>query len=460
LAAAKGKPVTNFLQLRSANSGAPFVGENDLDTVLWDATARAWYVGPGGGGGSVSSVFGRAGAVVAATGDYDGDQVDNVSTVPGASLSDALDYLLANAGAVASVFGRTGVIVATAGDYDSDQVDNVSTVPGASLSDALDTLALSAGAVTSVFGRLGAVVSAANDYAASQVNNDSSVAGATVKLALQTLSGLISGLTTGVSSVFGRAGAVAAVAGDYTSTQVTNTSGVGGSTVSAALNTLASAISGLTTGVSSVFGRAGAVSAAADDYAASQVVNDSSTVSGAHVQNALDSLNAVSATARVLGRFAAGAGVKQEGTLSGGIEVNAGLTGIQQSTTLPVRGQENVAVDQWPTSQQQGALNTGGSVTLTVPVPAGKSIDIAARVQVDDSGTGAVVFFSRLLITAHNVAGVVSIILPTDCGTVPSSGISFTAAQVGTDIVFTLANSSGTNRTYNALAGVVSQDKP
>lgn len=132
--------MTQFLQLRSANSGAPFVGENQGDTVLWDATERAWYVGTGGGGGAVLSVFGRIGAVVAATGDYDGDQVDNVSSVPGASLSDALDYLLANAGAVASVFGRTGVVVAATGDYDSDQVDNVSTVTGASVSDALDTL--------------------------------------------------------------------------------------------------------------------------------------------------------------------------------------------------------------------------------------------------------------------------------------------------------------------------------
>lgn len=135
--------MTQFLQLRSANSGAPFVGENQNDTVLWDATERAWFVGPGGGGGAVSSVFGRIGAVVAATGDYDGDQVDNVSTVPGASLSDALDYLLANAGAVASVFGRVGIVVAATGDYDGDQVDNVSTVPGASISDALEALAAS-----------------------------------------------------------------------------------------------------------------------------------------------------------------------------------------------------------------------------------------------------------------------------------------------------------------------------
>lgn len=129
-----------MLQLRSAPSGAPFKGENQDDTVLWDVAAQAWYVGPGGGGGAVDSVFGRTGVVVAATGDYDSDQVDNISSVPGASVSDALEYLLANAGAVDSVFGRTGAVVAATGDYDSDQVDNVSNVPGASVSDASEAL--------------------------------------------------------------------------------------------------------------------------------------------------------------------------------------------------------------------------------------------------------------------------------------------------------------------------------
>lgn len=87
--------MTDFLPLRSAPSGPKFVGVNQDDTLLWDTTRKAWYVGPGGGGGAVSSVFGRTGAVVAATGDYDSDQVDNVSGVPGSSVSDALDNLAA-----------------------------------------------------------------------------------------------------------------------------------------------------------------------------------------------------------------------------------------------------------------------------------------------------------------------------------------------------------------------------
>lgn len=111
-----------FLQLRSGNSGPPFLGTADLDTLLWDNTQRAWYVGPGGGGGAVSSVFGRTGAVVAQTGDYDSDQIDNVSSVAGASVSDALETLAATGGAVASVFGRTGAVVAVAGDYTASQI--------------------------------------------------------------------------------------------------------------------------------------------------------------------------------------------------------------------------------------------------------------------------------------------------------------------------------------------------
>ena len=86
--------MTAFLALRSGTSGPEFVGVNQNDAVLWDTTARKWYVGPvPGGGGAVSSVFSRAGAVVAQSGDYDTDQVDNLSSVPGASASDALDSL-------------------------------------------------------------------------------------------------------------------------------------------------------------------------------------------------------------------------------------------------------------------------------------------------------------------------------------------------------------------------------
>lgn len=137
--------MTALLNLRSSPTGPLFVADNDGDTLVWNAAARKWTTGTVAGG--VSSVFGRTGAVVAATGDYDSDQVDNVSSVTGASVSDALDWLLANAGAVDSVFGRTGAVAAASGDYDSDQVDNASGVSGSSVSDALDALATSIGAL-------------------------------------------------------------------------------------------------------------------------------------------------------------------------------------------------------------------------------------------------------------------------------------------------------------------------
>lgn len=90
-----------------------------------------------------------------------------------------------------------------------------------------------------------------------------------------------------VSSVFGRTGAVVAVAGDYTASKVTNDSHVTGSSVAAALDAIAAAIPSVP--VSSVFGRIGAVLATLGDYAASLITNDSS-VAGTTVKDALNTL--------------------------------------------------------------------------------------------------------------------------------------------------------------------------
>lgn len=79
-------------------------------------------------GGDVSSVFGRTGAVVAEDGDYDTDQVENVSTVPGVSASDALDVL-----------------------HTSDGITNQSGVSGSTVTDALNTLLSSIGGGTGSF---------------------------------------------------------------------------------------------------------------------------------------------------------------------------------------------------------------------------------------------------------------------------------------------------------------------
>ena len=54
---------------------------------------------------------------------------------------DGLEFTeVAGSGLVDSVFGRVGAVVALSGDYDSDQVDNVSSVTGTSVSQALNNL--------------------------------------------------------------------------------------------------------------------------------------------------------------------------------------------------------------------------------------------------------------------------------------------------------------------------------
>ena len=53
---------------------------------------------------TVDSVFGRVGAVIALASDYDASQIDNNSSVPGAFVDDALDYLDGYIGSVATDF--------------------------------------------------------------------------------------------------------------------------------------------------------------------------------------------------------------------------------------------------------------------------------------------------------------------------------------------------------------------
>lgn len=100
-----------------------------------------------------------------------------------------------------------------------------------------------------------------------------------------------------VSSVFTRIGAVVAAASDYDASQIDNDSGVAGAFVDDALDNLAAAIPPAAP-VDSVFGRTGAVAAAASDYDAGQVDNDSS-IAGAFVDDALNNLdNAVAQAQR------------------------------------------------------------------------------------------------------------------------------------------------------------------
>ena len=81
------------------------------------------------------------------------------------------------------------------------------------------------GAVTDVFGRTGNVVAVAGDYSANLITNvpAGSISSTDVQGAINELAGDISALVTGVSSVFGRSGAVVAVANDYSAALVQNT---------------------------------------------------------------------------------------------------------------------------------------------------------------------------------------------------------------------------------------------
>lgn len=70
--------MTQFLQLRSGTSGAPFVGVSQDDVLLWDITQKKWFVG------------------AFPSGILTTDEILNVSLVPGFSASDALDNVGVN----------------------------------------------------------------------------------------------------------------------------------------------------------------------------------------------------------------------------------------------------------------------------------------------------------------------------------------------------------------------------
>ena len=102
--------VTGTLNIDNGNdgkfigpSGGAFPGTTEAGEWFWrsdeDQLYRrndgdsAWDAVTGGGGGVVTSVFTRTGAVVAVASDYDASQVDNDSAVSGAFVKDALETL-------------------------------------------------------------------------------------------------------------------------------------------------------------------------------------------------------------------------------------------------------------------------------------------------------------------------------------------------------------------------------
>jgi hypothetical protein len=416
----------------------------------------------------VSSFNARGGAVTPAVNDYAASQVSNDSSVSGANVKLALQTLASAIGVlvtgVSSFNARGGAVTPAANDYAASQVSNDSSVSGANVKLALNALLTSLGSLSSTVGALvtgvssfnargGAVTPAANDYAASQVSNDSSVSGANVKLALQTLASAIGALVTGVSSFNARGGAVTPAANDYAASQVSNDSSVSGANVKLALQTLASTVGALVTGVSSFNTRGGAVTPAANDYAASQVSNDSS-VSGANVKLALQTLAGLllslgSATPLQLGTATAGNG-----------STAAPINHVHPSAFANA-GSENLSFDLLPTAQAQGALNTGNSVTSSVTLGAGRRYLLQAEAWVEDA-SGNVLFFRSLSVRAHRKATGDAILILQSPEEDPYSTVAMTfvaTVSVG-DIVFTLANASGTNGVYNLFVGTEACDKP
>lgn len=215
--------------------------------------------------GSVSSVFGRSGAITAQAGDYNVSQITGAMADPTSALGDLL------------VRGASGVARLPVGP-DGDVLTADSTQPLG-----VRWAAVTAG-VSSVFGRTGAVVAQTGDYTAAQVTNAVSSIGSYVNppwIVTLDWSKITGAPATGVSSVFGRSGAVVAQSGDYTAAQVINAvSSIGSYADPAWITSLSwSKITGApATGVSSVFGRAGAVTAQAGDYTAAQVTNAVSTL--------------------------------------------------------------------------------------------------------------------------------------------------------------------------------------
>jgi len=139
----------------------------------------------GGGSGAVASVFGRTGAVTAATGDYTFGQVGGSLALAqiaqgGASAGACLEWsgtawapatCATGSGAVTSVFGRTGAVTAQSGDYSYAQITGTPTIPTNTnqLTNGAGFITAAGAPVQSVFGRTGAVVAATGDYTFGQI---------------------------------------------------------------------------------------------------------------------------------------------------------------------------------------------------------------------------------------------------------------------------------------------------
>jgi hypothetical protein len=205
-----------------------------------------------GGGGAVTSVFARTGAVMAQTGDYSFGQIsgsvgssqlpsaggDVSGTLTAATVTGIQNRLVANtaptsgqalvwnstasawqpgtvsgSGAVSSVFGRTGAVASQTGDYGFAQISG--SVASSQLPSAGGDLngTLTAATVTGIQNRV--VANTAPTSGQALIWNASASAWQP---------GTVSG-SGAVSSVFGRTGIVTAQSGDYSFPQISGTVG-------------------------------------------------------------------------------------------------------------------------------------------------------------------------------------------------------------------------------------------
>lgn len=338
---------------------------------------------------TVTSVFGRQGVVVGQSGDYRDTGITNTSLVVAPTVKDALSTLhtrLEATGALASapvtsVFGRIGAVVGQTGDYQDTGITNTSTVVGDTVKGALNTLNTRLGSTgalipfdavktgdSSVLNNAWVIdednlssnldtkvptqqsVKAYVDSASPilvrtgdanvmnyrwVLDEDDFVSNSNTKLPTQqsvkayadaiaanlgstgsflfnrdnSISGALNHYITGleariestgsatantVTSVFGRQGVVAGQSGDYKDSGVTNTSNVVGGTVKDAFNTLNTRLEATgalaSAPVTSVFGRIGVVVGQSGDYVDSGVTN-TSLVTAPTVKDALSTLH-------------------------------------------------------------------------------------------------------------------------------------------------------------------------
>jgi hypothetical protein len=209
----------------SAPSGEALISDG-IGGLFFDAIPSA----------PVDSVFGRTGVVVAVASDYDASQIDNDSSVSGIFVDDALDVLNDNINNhIADMANPHGTDIGNLGAGTLAELNSI--ITDATLDDSGDPRTPTAHAASHSDGASDEITVQNLGSAAApsgQVLTSDGAGG----LFMQTLSS-----TAPVDSVFGRIGAVIAVASDYDASQIDNDSGVSGVFVSDALDTLDADIS-------------------------------------------------------------------------------------------------------------------------------------------------------------------------------------------------------------------------